>query len=149
MSALSELITTLRDSLAAADETVMTTAQLRSSILRGLMLVNRDFETAYTVALDEFEPVLTAADRELLLIAASVSCCAIEIARAARRPSFKAGSISIDRSRSVGAWRELLQSLSGQYERLAAMSMDDRAANLKSLLCERGVNVLDPTELSE
>lgn len=149
MSAMSELITSLRDSLAAADETVMTTAQLRSAILRAVMLVNRDFETVYTVIGDEFDPLLSTADREMLLIAASISCCAIEIARAARHPSFKAGNISIDRSRSVGAWRELLQSLSGQYERLAAMSQDDRAASVKPLLFERGVSVLDPPEIFE
>ncbi len=127
----------------------MTTAQLRSAILRAVMLINRDFQTAYEVAGDDVTPELSAEDQELLLLSASINCCAIEIAQASRRPSFKAGTISIDRSRSVGAWRELLASLRGQYERLAALDEQDRSANLKSLLFERGVNVPDPTEIIE
>ncbi len=145
MSTVTELITSLRHSLAAADETVMTTDQLRTAVLRAVAQVNRDFGVAYEVAGDVITPDLSAGDQELVLMNATIACCMIEIARAGRQPSFKAGTISIDRSKAVGAWRELLSSLRGTYERLAAMDNESRAMNLKSLLFERGVDVPPPS----
>lgn len=138
MSAIADLITALRAELAAADESVLSSAQLRGAVLRAVMFVNRDFQTAYTVNQDAILPDVTAEDRELLLLAAIPSCCTVEIARAARQPSFKAGNIQVDRSRAVGAWRELLGQTRAEYGRLAAMSQDDRLMALTCRLFERG-----------
>ena len=138
MSAIADLITALRAELAAADESVLSTDQLRGAVLRAVMLVNRDFKTGYVASQDAILPDLTAEDRELLLLAAVPVCCHVEIARAARRPSFKAGNIQVDRSRAVGAWRELLGQTRSEYQRLATLEVGDRMSALQCRLFERG-----------
>ena len=140
MSAIADLITALRHELAAADETVLTSDQLRTAIKRGLMFINRDFETSYVVDGENITPDLTAEDQELLLLSAIPTCCGIEIAKAARRPSFKAGNISVDRSRAVGAWRELLKETRTEYRRLTNLELNDRMSSLQARLFERGVD---------
>ncbi|MDP2361611.1 MAG: hypothetical protein Q8O14_12825 [bacterium] len=137
---VSQLIQVLRGELVAAAEADLTTEQLRNALRRGVVLMNRDFELAYVVEADQetITPTLTDLDLELLLLAATPTCCRIEIAKAARRPSFKAGAIEIDTTRAAGAWRELLSHAQGEYQRLVELSEGDRQAALKSLLFERG-----------
>lgn len=145
MSAIPDLIGSLRHELAAADESTISSDQLRTAIKRGVMFINRDFETGYAVSGDTIAPDLTDEHEELLLLASTLTCCRIEIARAARRPSFKAGNVSVDRSRAAGAWRELLRESRAEYQRIAAMESSDRMAAVKPLLYERG-SVIEETE---
>ncbi len=137
---VSQLIQVLRGELVAEDEADLTTEQLRGALRRGLALMNRDFERGYQLEadLETIAPELTDLDLELLLLAATPTCCRIEIAKAARRPSFKAGAIEIDTTRAAGAWRELLSHAQGEYQRLVEMGETDRQAALQSLLFERG-----------
>ncbi|MFA7332616.1 MAG: hypothetical protein WC326_16225 [Candidatus Delongbacteria bacterium] len=137
---VTQLIQVLRGELVAADEVDLTTDQLRNALKRGLALMNRDFEVAYLMEADQetVTPELTDLDLELLLLAATPTCCRIEIAKAARRPSFKAGAIEIDTTRAAGAWRELLSHAQSEYQRLVEMGESDRQAALQSLLFERG-----------
>jgi hypothetical protein len=137
---VAQLIQVLRGELVAAAEADLTTEQLRGALRRGLALLNRDFERGYQLEadLETITPDLTDLDLELLLLAATPTCCRIEIAKAARRPSFKAGAIEIDTTRAAGAWRELLSHAQGEYQRLVELSEGDRQAALQSLLFERG-----------
>ncbi|MDP2361947.1 MAG: hypothetical protein Q8O14_14555 [bacterium] len=137
---ITTLIQVLRGELVAADEADLTTEQLRNALKRGVAAMNRDFERSYLVEADQetITPELTDLDMELLLLASTPTCCRIEIAKASRRPSFKAGAIEIDASRAVGAWRELLSHAQGEYQRLVDLSEGDRLAALQSLLFERG-----------
>jgi hypothetical protein len=144
---ITQLIQVLRGELVAASESELTTEQLRNAIRRGLALMNRDFERGYQVEADQetITPELTDLDLELLLLAATPTCCRIEIAKAARRPSFKAGAIEIDTTRAAGAWRELLAHAQGEYERLIEMEEGQRQATLQSLLFERGSTAVATT----
>lgn len=136
---ITQLISVLRGELVAADETDLTTEQLRGALKRGLAALNRDFERAYVlVDLETIEPELSGADEELLLLAALPTCCRIEIAKATRRPSFKAGAIEIDNTRAAGAWRELLSHANEEYLRLVELGVAQGLASLKPLLFERG-----------
>jgi hypothetical protein len=137
---VTQLIQVLRGELVAADEVDLTTDQLRNALKRGLAMMNRDFELVYGMEADQetITPALSDLDLELLLLAATPTCCRIEIAKAARRPSFRAGAIEIDTTRAAGAWRELLSHAQGEYQRLVEMGETDRQATLQSLLFERG-----------
>ena len=137
---ITDLIKALRDELVAADETDLTTDQLRGALKRGLSALNRDFERAYVLEedLETIEPALSGADEELLLLAALPTCCRIEIAKATRRPSFKAGAIEIDNTRAAGAWRELLSHANEEYLRLVELGVAQGLQSLKPLLFERG-----------
>lgn len=137
---ITDLIKALRDELVAADETDLTTEQLRGALKRGLAALNRDFERAYILLpdLETIEPALSGADEELLLLASLPTCCRIEIAKATRRPSFKAGAIEIDNTRAAGAWRELLSHANEEYLRLVELGVAQGLASLKPLLFERG-----------
>jgi hypothetical protein len=137
---ITALIQALRGELVAADEADLTTGQLRGALTRGLAAVNRDFERAYTLLddLETIDPALSGADEELLLLAALPTCCRIEIAKAARRPSFKAGAIEIDNTRAAGAWRELLSHSNDEYLRLVELGVAQGLQTLKPLLFERG-----------
>lgn len=138
-TSITQLISVLRGELVAADETDLTTEQLRGALKRGLAALNRDFERAYVlVDLETIEPELSGADEELLLLAALPTCCRIEIAKATRRPSFKAGAIEIDNTRAAGAWRELLSHANEEYLRLVELGVAQGLASLKPLLFERG-----------
>ena len=134
------LIKCLREELVASDETDLTSEQLRGALKRGLAALNRDFERAYVLQedLETIEPALSGADEELLLLAALPTCCRIEIAKACRRPSFKAGAIEIDTTRAAGAWRELLTHANEEYLRLVELGVAQGLATLKPLLFERG-----------
>ncbi len=134
------LIKSLREELVASDETELTSEQLRGALKRGLAALNRDFERAYVLQedLETIEPELSGADEELLLLASLPTCCRIEIAKAARRPSFKAGAIEIDTTRAAGAWRELLTHANEEYLRLVELGVAQGLASLKPLLFERG-----------
>jgi hypothetical protein len=144
---ITQLIQVLRGELVAASESELTTEQLRNAIRRGVALMNRDFERGYQVGADQetITPELTDLDLELLLLAATPTCCRIEIAKAARRPSFKAGAIEIDTTRAAGAWRELLAHAQGEYQRLIEMEEGQRQATLQSLLFERGSTAVATT----
>ena len=137
---ITQLISALRGELVAADEADLTTEQLRGSLKRGLAAMNRDFERAYILLpdLETIEPELSGADEELLLLASMPTCCRIEIAKATRRPSFKAGAIEIDNTRAAGAWRELLSHANEEYLRLVELGVAQGLASLKPLLFERG-----------
>jgi hypothetical protein len=146
-STITDLCKSLRLELIAEDELELTSEQLRNALRRGLALLNRDFERSYMISQgdgDTIEPELSDLDLEVLLLAATPTCCRMEIAKAARRPSFKAGALEIDSTRAAGAWRELLSHAQGEYQRLVEMGETDRQASLTSLLFERG-SVNDPT----
>ncbi len=134
------LIKCLREELVASDETDLTSEQLRCALKRGLAALNRDFERAYVLQedLETIDPELSGADEELLLLAALPTCCRIEIAKASRRPSFKAGAIEIDTTRAAGAWRELLTHANEEYLRLVELGVAQGLQSLKPLLFERG-----------
>ncbi|MFA7331028.1 MAG: hypothetical protein WC326_08150 [Candidatus Delongbacteria bacterium] len=137
---ITDLIQHLRGELVAADETDLTTDQLRGALKRGLAAMNRDFERAYALQVDQetILPELSGADEELLLLAALPTCCRMEIAKATRRPSFKAGAIEIDNTRAAGAWRDLLSHAHGEYLRLVELGVAQGLQSLKPLLFERG-----------
>ncbi len=137
---ITDLIKALRGELVADDESELTSEQLRGTLKRGLAALNRDFERAYVLMpdLETIEPELSGADEELLLLAALPTCCRIEIAKATRRPSFKAGAIEIDTTRAAGAWRELLSHANDEYLRLVELGVAQGLATLKPLLFERG-----------
>ena len=137
---ITDLIKALRGELVADDESELTSEQLRGTLKRGLAALNRDFERAYVLMpdLETIEPELSGADEELLLLAALPTCCRIEIAKATRRPSFKAGAIEIDNTRAAGAWRELLSHANEEYLRLVELGVAQGLQSLKPLLFERG-----------
>lgn len=137
---ITNLIQSLRGELVAANETDLTTDQLRGALKRGLAAMNRDFERAYVLQADQdtILPELSGADEELLLLAALPTCCRMEIAKATRRPSFKAGPIEIDNTRATGAWRELLTHAYSEYLRLVELGVAQGLQSLKPLLFERG-----------
>jgi hypothetical protein len=141
MTAVADLITDLRNELVESEESSLSTSQLKTAIKRGLMMVNRDFTVGYAMneAEDGIEPDMPADMEQILLQASIQPCCRIMLAKAARRPNYKAGDLSIDLSRAVGAWRDLLASARSEYGRMVERQVSDELASLRPRLFERGI----------
>ena len=141
MTAVAGLIANLRGELAAAeDESVLSTAQLRNTLRRALMRLNRDFETGYLMVQDEsVSPEMTEEHIEVLLQAAIPLCCRIEAAKAARRPSLiEAADLKVDRSKADTAWRDLGKTAEAEYLRLVACERERSQARVKPVVFECG-----------
>jgi len=115
-------------------EQALSADQLRRSLTRAVIMVNRDFAKAYAIEAEALMPDPPASDREMLLLAAMVSVSEMMLARYARYPSVKSGDKSVSRDGQVDAWSRLHARYSELYRDSVAAYIANRQDNVDPLL---------------